>query len=164
MNKISKWLIKENLHDVRYMTQVIRYIRNERMTADSIAAYLDVWYPTHGITDAAKAEIVVWKMIECTLKDKEADMHELFETACAYADAFLMEYSFLRVKQPSETSIPVHVPKGSKKERAKQLFVLKYSKENRDTIRKELLQEFEQLGMTKQGAVTYFHKFEKGEW
>jgi len=162
MNKIGKWLLKENLHDVRYMTQVIRYIRNERMSSDSVAAFLDEWYPTHGLNDSAKAEIVVWKMFEGTLKNHDADLNTLFVEACLYADAFLQEYTFLRVA--SEEQKPATPVQGSKKERAKQLFKLKYTKEDRDNVRKILLQDFQNIGMTKQGAVTYFHKFEKGEW
>lgn len=163
MNKIGKWLLKENLHDVRYMTQVIRYIRNERMTSDSVAAFLDEWYPSHGVSDSAKAEIVVWKMIEGTLKNQDASLKDLFDSACVYADAFLLEYSFLRASSEDQPKVTA-ASQGSKKERAKQLFVLKYNKEDRDNVRKILLQDFQNLGMTKQGAVTYFHKFEKGEW
>lgn len=162
MNKIGKWLLKENLHDVRYMTQVIRYIRNERMSSDSVAAFLDEWHPTHGLNDSAKAEIVVWKMIEGTLKNHDVDLNTLFVEACSYADAFLQEYTFLRAA--SEEQKPATPVQGSKKERAKQLFMLKYNKEDRDNVRKILLQDFQNIGMTKQGAVTYFHKFEKGEW
>lgn len=152
--------LRNNDVETRYITQIIRYFHNEReFSPENYLDLLGNFVKNHGVTNPVEGEIVMLKMFALALQQPEMEMDEGLRLAKEYAKESLQVFGFnAKIEEYSGEQV---IRAGSKKAQAQAIFSELFDKDNRKETRKEILTKFEEIGLSKQGAITYFCMFEK---